>query len=163
MEITAKFDSYCPICETPIKTGETCEWEKGQKARHVKCPEIPGELKLQYQLSNGQWSDCNHRTDEFIGRCAENQQKIDGQWISLSIDEVKKHLLNGFELRNAPNDWYSVCRCKNAHDRKMRKRRSVQPHKTTIEKQGQLWESCKCGNEPVYLPLLLCSKCWPSK
>lgn len=25
--------------------------------------------------------------------------------------------------------------------------------------QGQLWEECKCGQEPVYLPHVLCEKC----
>ena len=29
-------------------------------------------------------------------------------------------------------------------------------------KTGQLWEECeRCGQEPVYLPLLLCENCWP--
>ena len=28
--------------------------------------------------------------------------------------------------------------------------------------QGQLWEECeRCGEEPVYMPLMLCAKCWP--
>jgi hypothetical protein len=31
-----------------------------------------------------------------------------------------------------------------------------------IRKQGQIWEECEqCGNQPVYLPLLLCDDCWP--
>lgn len=29
------------------------------------------------------------------------------------------------------------------------------------EMKGQLWEPCQCGDEPVYLPLHLCEKCWP--
>jgi hypothetical protein len=30
------------------------------------------------------------------------------------------------------------------------------------EMGGQLWEECeRCGREPVYLPLLLCERCWP--
>jgi hypothetical protein len=32
-----------------------------------------------------------------------------------------------------------------------------------IIKQGQLWEPCKCGREPVYMPLHLCDKCWPKQ
>lgn len=28
-------------------------------------------------------------------------------------------------------------------------------------KQGQLWEPCRCGREPIYMPLELCSMCWP--
>jgi hypothetical protein len=28
-------------------------------------------------------------------------------------------------------------------------------------KEGQLWEPCKCGAEPVNMPLMLCDKCWP--
>jgi len=36
---------------------------------------------------------------------------------------------------------------------------SVQPPR----KRGQLWEPCeKCGGEPSYMPLHLCSLCWPS-
>jgi hypothetical protein len=31
-------------------------------------------------------------------------------------------------------------------------------------KEGQLWEPCeRCGAEPVYMPLNLCDKCWPSR
>ena len=34
--------------------------------------------------------------------------------------------------------------------------------KVIASKEGQLWESCdNCGQEPVYLPLHLCDKCWP--
>ncbi|MGV6474568.1 hypothetical protein [Azotobacter vinelandii] len=28
-------------------------------------------------------------------------------------------------------------------------------------KAGQLWEPCRCGREPVYMPLHLCDSCWP--
>lgn len=28
-------------------------------------------------------------------------------------------------------------------------------------KAGQLWEPCRCGREPVYMPLHLCDACWP--
>lgn len=28
-------------------------------------------------------------------------------------------------------------------------------------KAGQLWEPCRCGREPVYMPLHLCDTCWP--
>lgn len=38
----------------------------------------------------------------------------------------------------------------------------VQPRSTGIpKKEGQLWEPCQCGNEPVYMPLNLCAQCWP--
>jgi len=29
------------------------------------------------------------------------------------------------------------------------------------QKQGQLWEPCQCGREPIYMPLHLCANCWP--
>ena len=35
------------------------------------------------------------------------------------------------------------------------------PEFVVPEKQGQLWEPCKCGSEPVYMPLHLCADCWP--
>ncbi len=31
----------------------------------------------------------------------------------------------------------------------------------TPKMSGQLWEKCRCGAEPVYMPLHLCEKCWP--
>ena len=31
----------------------------------------------------------------------------------------------------------------------------------TLAKGGQLWEPCRCGKEPVYMPLHLCDACWP--
>ena len=49
-----------------------------------------------------------------------------------------------------------------------RRRKSViEPHATNQKahsapkKEGQLWEQCDCGNEPVYAPLHLCASCWP--
>jgi hypothetical protein len=50
------------------------------------------------------------------------------------------------------------------------KRKNAAPKKpapvaefTLPTKQGQLWEGCrKCGREPVYMPLHLCDKCWPT-
>jgi len=32
---------------------------------------------------------------------------------------------------------------------------------TVPVKSGQLWEPCRCGKEPVYMPLHLCDACWP--
>lgn len=29
------------------------------------------------------------------------------------------------------------------------------------EMEGQIWEPCHCGTEPVYTPLMLCEKHWP--
>lgn len=26
---------------------------------------------------------------------------------------------------------------------------------------GQLWEECTCGAEPIYMPHMLCVRCWP--
>jgi hypothetical protein len=30
-----------------------------------------------------------------------------------------------------------------------------------FKKDGELWEPCTCGAEPVYMPLHLCAACWP--
>jgi hypothetical protein len=38
MTITAKFASLCPVCSQRIQIGESVEWQKGQKARHITCP-----------------------------------------------------------------------------------------------------------------------------
>ena len=59
-------------------------------------------MKLQYQLSNGAWVDCENRTEEFFGRCEKNEKK--------TRDEIIKILLSGETVRNDPADWYSNCR-----------------------------------------------------
>ncbi len=35
-------------------------------------------------------------------------------------------------------------------------------YKSGPKREGQLWEPCSCGNEPVEMPLHLCSVCWPA-
>lgn len=35
--------------------------------------------------------------------------------------------------------------------------------KAPVKKGAQLWEQCECGEEPVYLPLHKCDKCWPTE
>lgn len=39
MQIVAKYASTCPDCGGPIAEGAEVEWERGEKARHVACPE----------------------------------------------------------------------------------------------------------------------------
>lgn len=42
--------------------------------------------------------------------------------------------------------------------------RVPQPHSPAVPvKIGQLWEPCRCGKEPVYMPLHLCDACWPKE
>jgi len=41
--ITAKFASVCPKCSLRIAEGARVNWERGQKAAHVACPEISPE------------------------------------------------------------------------------------------------------------------------
>lgn len=39
-----------------------------------------------------------------------------------------------------------------------------EPKRPTLEPQGQLWEQCEqCGEEPSYMPLHLCQRCWPNE
>lgn len=61
-------------------------------------------IKLQYQLSNGSWVDCDERTDEFLALCVEYSSGIE------TTKEAIEALLAGKELRNDAADWYSNCR-----------------------------------------------------
>lgn len=64
------------------------------------------EKKLQYQLSNGMWTDCRYdnidKTEMMLVRCESNN--------SMTRDEVLAALSAGKKLRNDPADWYSNCR-----------------------------------------------------
>jgi ribosomal protein S14 len=75
-------------------------------------------MNIQYQLSSGKWVNCGPRSEEFLARCeAHNGMDVDGQIVPafqavrpLTRSEVEAALAAGRELRNAADDWYSVCR-----------------------------------------------------
>ena len=104
------------------------------------------ELRLQYQLSNGVWVDCNDRTDEFLHLCrANNGPDVTGKIVprfratrDLTDAEAVEALLAGAELRNDAADWYSNCRCGNAYERKMAERRAARPAIKMVK--------CSCGH-----------------
>lgn len=60
-------------------------------------------MRLQYQLSNGSWVDCDDRTEEFLSRCVQFGRVGD-------LDAVVAALAAGRLVRNAGEDWYSNCR-----------------------------------------------------
>jgi hypothetical protein len=80
-------------------------------------------LGLQWQLSNGDWTDCNERTDEFLTKCEKNNgMDASGQIVPiwdatrpLTRDEVVAVLMAGKTLRNDPEEWYSNCRSGTVH------------------------------------------------
>ena len=65
-------------------------------------PKIEG---LQYKLSNGDWENCDDRTDEFLAACVRNGG------VENETEAITK-LTAGEMLRNWPDDWNSVCRVK---------------------------------------------------
>ncbi len=72
--------------------------------------------KLQHQLSNGMWVYVpEDRIEEFLDRCVKHSEGIENHEQALEAME------RGKELRNASEDWYSVCRLfdQGEHERKM--------------------------------------------
>ena len=83
-------------------------------------------MRLQYQLSNGNWMDCARmdgdreidRTEEMLARCEEfNGFGADGMPCPISVAtrpmvraDVLAALADGLELRNDNADWYSNVR-----------------------------------------------------
>lgn len=75
-------------------------------------------MRVQYQLSNGNWVDCGDRAEEFLARCEANNGRNSAGCVVpafgavrlLTRDEVIAELTRGVVLRNDPADWYSKCR-----------------------------------------------------
>lgn len=101
---------------------------------------IMESMNLQYQLSNGKWTDVGDRTDEFLSRCMKNNgPDASGKLVprvkatrDATREEVLKALESGKELKNDKNDWYSNCRDSNAI-------KIQQPKSTEMVK-------CSCGH-----------------
>ena len=83
-------------------------------------------MRLQYQLSNGAWIDCEDRTEEFLIRCEKNNGPDEAGTLVVRFqavrdatrNEICSALASGMELRNDRDDWYSNCRDGDASDRK---------------------------------------------
>ena len=61
--------------------------------------------KLQYQLSNGDWADCDDRTDDFLARCIKYGN------VENEVEAIRK-LVAGESLRNWFEGWDANCRIK---------------------------------------------------
>ena len=95
------------------------------------------DLRMQYQLSDGSWIDCDDRTEEFLSRCVANNQWVQGVWRQMNRDEVVAALKSGCQLRNDCQGWYSKCRCGNFYDEKMQKR---------MKRADVEMVKCSCGH-----------------
>lgn len=105
-------------------------------------------MKLQYQLSNGNWTNCDDRIEEFLTMCERHNRispagKINDRssWTTdreLTRDEVIAALETGREMRNDASDWYSNCRDGEAYERKMAERRAAAPPVKMVK--------CSCGH-----------------
>ncbi|GEM_PF-1453313 len=107
---------------------------------------LPMDIKLQYQLSNGRWTDCGERSEEFLLRCErytgvdENGKRVPRQVAvrDLTREEVIETLLAGETLRNDASDWYSNCRSGTEYEQKMAARREEQEQVEMVK--------CDCGH-----------------
>lgn len=92
-------------------------------------------MKLQYQLSNGNWVNCNDREEEFLSRCEEFNTVGNRQ---MTRAEVIENLKSGKELRNDSWDWYSNCRSGTAHEKMRAARIAAMPIVEMVK--------CSCGH-----------------
>lgn len=117
-------------------------------------------MKLQYQLSNGDWSNCDgsgystpygfipednteepDRTDEFLSLCEQNNRiGADGKITDrqMTRNEVIAALSAGQTLRNDRDDWYSNCRDLEAVERIGAERLAKRPPIEMVK--------CACGH-----------------
>lgn len=131
-------------------------------------------MKLQYQSSNGDWTNCTDgttyghygkisakgdwqdRTEKFLLLCMENNRisadgKINNRETyatdrTLTRDEAVTALEAGIVLRNDRDDWYSNCRDGEIYDRKMAERRA----KAEAAKDWPDGRKLSCGHVIYY-------------
>lgn len=47
------------------------------------------------------------------------------------------------------------------YQKKVKTFKKMRQNRSSIQKTGEIWEECPhCGREPVFMPLMVCEKCW---
>lgn len=99
-------------------------------------------MRLQSQLSNGRWVDCDNkydnRTEEFLTRIVDTPQYIDGERTNITREQAVEMLSNGVKLRNDRYDWYSNCRDGEYYDKQLAALEAEKANVATV--------LCDCGH-----------------
>jgi len=108
-------------------------------------------MKLQYQLSNGNWADCEtkdqNRTEEFLLRCQKFSSwnprlnelgGYDPSAVPTTREQVIAQLNMGKTVRNDRDDWYSNCRDAEVVERIHAEKLANQPKIEMVK--------CSCGH-----------------
>jgi len=98
-------------------------------------------MKLQYQMSNGSWTDCQDRFEYFMEKAiAENARKHEfnaDKFPLLSREEIIAELEAGTEVRFG-TDWNQEIRSAVAYEAKMERLRAAQKPVEMVK--------CSCGH-----------------
>jgi len=103
-------------------------------------------MKLQRQLSNGEWMRIEEtRVEEFLGMCEQENGWSDDKIVPifratrpLTRDEVLAALAAGRKLRSGGQDWYDNCRCAEGCEARLAARRATAPPVKLVK--------CSCGH-----------------
>ena len=86
-------------------------------------------MNLQYQMSNGNWADCQDRMDYFLGLAVKTTK--------LSIEEIATKLEAGAVVRIG-SGWNDEIRDANAYEARIADRRAAAPPVKMVK--------CSCGH-----------------
>lgn len=100
-----------------------------------------GNMKLQYQLSNGSWANGQDRFEHFIQRAIDENKRrneFDADKFPVQTrEEIIAQLESGATIAIG-TDWYSEIRSGSANEAKMEKRRAAQNPVEMVK--------CSCGH-----------------
>lgn len=116
------------------------------------------ELKLQYMLANGSWVDCESRSEEFLDACLRNNGlDEEGNIVAkvnatrpVGLDQLVGALLEGQELRNHPEDWYSLCRSEIPVIKRQEALQAKQEDQQRARRDRLTGEACKIFLQVTY-------------
>lgn len=86
-------------------------------------------MKLQYQMSNGNWADCQERMDSFLGMAVKTN--------NLTTEEIVAKLETGAAVRFG-SGWSDEIRCADAYTAKIAAQRAAAPPVKMVK--------CSCGH-----------------
>lgn len=142
---------YCPLLEAAM-------------LRLDEAAKTLSEIDHIYDIADSRIADGQEYKEHFMSRTEYEAACAEVNVPALSDEDCQSYGVRYGDFRYPQYDPDHIVKMHMAYLRMCALDEAESEHQPAqaLRKTGQLWEPCEvCGKEPVYMPLMLCSRCWP--